>query len=696
MVEESKKALNRQERYRVSYVNHSIPSVVTAAALCQAWVHVINEGALDWIRKPVDGNSINLVLWVNNSAARAFDLPKEWVAPGESAIIPVEFVSPEIPGPFVIKFDMMHNNVAFFEAHGADILMVRPEAVASEDRLIPDESLRSIAEKIPVYAAYFNNFRIPETVRPGERFGIWLNIENQGTLTWETDPARGRQVRVVMRIDEDIRASSDLPQVVRPFEYADIHMAAPAPLIPGRHQLKIDLVHEGVTFFSNCGSQMLGLEIEVKNGRQSSGSLLYETALQRDSWFYQPSFGIAFGADGSRYPLFVKQAKGCYIWDTEGNRYIDYTMGWGSALLGYAYHPIQKAIRKVLDCGAILPLPHPIEMEVARKLCEDIPCAEMVAFGKNGSDVCTLAIRMARLYTGRRKVITCGYHGWQDWFVEGFGFEFSGVPSRGESLTSSFIFNCQEDFIAKFEANRAELAAVILEPAGASQPGQTPAEDVDRAFIRMVADKTREAGGLLIFDEIITGFRYPGGGVQKATGVIPDLACFGKALGAGMPISALVGRKDILSSCMPRAFYGPTYKGEIYSLAAASAALEIYRRKPVAANVWDFGVRIKEHVNRFCREAGIKAKMTGAPFRFGLAFDEPDPSRLKLLHGFYIQEMMREGVFTYNGIMLPSWAHDDKAFQQTVLAIDAVLERVQRADRNGTLHRDLELPLQKP
>lgn len=682
--------------YGVTYRGHSIPSMVGASARCKAWVEVKNEGTFTWMRNPPDGHAVNLLLWVDGSSVLTVDLPVEIVHPGETTIVPVEFNVPDRPGLFLIKLDMVHQNVTFFEDQGADILMVRPQVVSDEKSPPIAVGQPKRAETLPPYAAHFVEYRIPKASYPGVKFGIWLHMQNRGTLTWDVDAAHGRQVRVAVRIDGKTESGSDLPASIRPFEHVHVHMAVSSPLKPGRYTLKVDLVHEGVTFFEERGSETLCLDFEVWKGSQPIGSALYETALHRDSWFYQPSSGVAFSQDGTSYPLFIQRSQGCHVWDTEGKRYIDYTMGWGSALLGHAYPPVQEAVRRSLDGGAILPLPHPVEMEVARLLCEDIPCAEMVAFGKNGSDVCTLAARLARLHTGRRMVLTCGYHGWQDWFAEAFGFAYTGILSREERLTYPFTFNDSADFCAKLEAHRDDLAAVMLEPAGASQAGQAPAEDVDREFLRMVAEKTHEAGGLLIFDEIITGFRYPGGGVQKLTRVVPDLACFGKALGAGMPISALVGRASILGACMPRAFYGPTYKGEVYSLAAARVALETYRTKPVAEHVWRFGQKVKTEGNRICRALGLQAEMAGPPFRFGLVFGEPDPQRLLLLRALYIQELLKEGIITYNGVMLPSYAHDDRTLQETLTAMTLALERVDRSARNATLHRDLDFPLPRP
>lgn len=679
--------------YGVVYLTHSVPAFLGPSASCRAWVQVRNDGTLTWRRESRESQPVNLVVWAGQSPPKSFDLPVDGLLSGQTATIPVEFETPSSPGVCRIKFDLVHQNVTFFEDQGCDTLMVEATVTPGENDPEARRHPPKTARVVPTHAACFLEHSSPKVVQPGARFGIWLHIQNRGTLTWQTDNAQGRHVRVSLRIDGKLEAGSDLSVPVLPFEDAHVHMTVPAPLQSGHHRLKFDLVHEGVSFFESRGSETLNLELEVGSGSQPVGSRLYETALRRDSWFYQPSAGVAFARDGSSYPIFVTAAKGCHVWDTEGRRHIDYTIGWGSALLGHAYPPVQEAVSRSLGCGAMLPLPHPIEIEVSEMLCDDIPCAEMVAFGKNGSDACTLAARLARLATGRRVILTCGYHGWQDWFAEALGFEGTGVPPRQQPLSCRFEFNNLSDFRAKLAAHRGDLAGVMLEPAGASQDGQAPAEDVDPSFLRALAADTREAGGLLIFDEIITGFRYPGGGIQKAHGVVPDLACFGKALGAGMPLSALVGKAEILGAHMPKTFYGPTYKGEIYSLAAARVALETYRREPVAEYVWNFGQKIKDEINLLCRTSGFAAAMMGPPFRFGLVIHEPDPDKLRLLRTLYLQELLRRGVITYSGVMLPSYAHDDQALDHTLAAISSAIGVVQRSESRGNLHRDLEMPL---
>jgi glutamate-1-semialdehyde 2,1-aminomutase len=208
----------------------------------------------------------------------------------------------------------------------------------------------------------------------------------------------------------------------------------------------------------------------------------------------------------------------------------------------------------------------------------------------------------------------------------------------------------------------------------------------------MLADRAREAGALLVFDEIVTGYRYPQHSVQKATGVVPDLTCLGKALASGMPLSALAGRAPILQRALPSTRYGPTFKGEIYSFAAARAAIEIYRSEPVADTVWRLGVKLKDGINAHCQRIGLRASCVGPPFRMAVIFDEPDPYRLRKKKTLYQQELLRQGISTYGGIMLPSYAHDDIVIELTLTAVGHALETVNDADRHDDFDRRLEIP----
>jgi len=543
------------------------------------------------------------------------------------------------------------------------------------------------------YGVAYLEHNIPGRLPAKTILGARILLENTGLKDWPLHHPEGKRVDLVVACNSEVWATHHLPRdVVRPGERVTIHFPLRVPATAGRYSLKLDLVEQGVTRFEDQCVPPLTLTLQVDPASTSRSVDLYEEAARTTPWHYQPARGIRQSADGRTYPLFIERSSGCHVWDPEGRQFIDYVMGWGSALLGYNEPRVQRAIVEAMSCAPVVPLPHPLEVEVTRKIVEAIPCAEMAIFGKNGSDVCLVAARCARVFTGRPVILFSGYHGWGDWWVEHAGFAATGVPERPRPLIHRFRFNDLADFTRLYDAHRNELAAVMLEPSGPAESPGGPMKDADANFLAALAAMTREAGALLIYDEIMTGFRYPGGSVQRATGVIPDLTCLGKALGGGMPLSAFVGRAHILQRAMEHTHYGPTYRGEIYSLAAARAALDIYRSEPVADHVWRFGNRLRDGVNALCSELGVAAALIGPPFRMGLVFDEPDPQRFGLKRSLYQQELLKAGLITYDGMMLPSLAHDDAVLTATLGAVRGALGLVAQADREGDFDRYLELP----
>ncbi|PIT86864.1 MAG: aspartate aminotransferase family protein, partial [Candidatus Magasanikbacteria bacterium CG10_big_fil_rev_8_21_14_0_10_43_6] len=274
-------------------------------------------------------------------------------------------------------------------------------------------------------------------------------------------------------------------------------------------------------------------------------------------------------------PLFVTHAKGSRVWDVDGNEYIDFVSGLLTTFLGYCYPAVDNAIIAQLKKGITPSLPSVLEAELAKKLIEIIPCAEMVRFGKNGSDVTTGAIRVARAVTGKEDVVACGYHGWHDWYI-GSTTRHLGVPESTRALTHKFIYNDIDSLKNILEAHTGEVAAVIMEPMNYQEPAD--------GFLQQVKDLTHKHGALLIFDEVITGFRFGLGGAQGLFGVTPDLATFGKSMANGMPISALVGKKEYMD-IVSDIFYSFTYAGETLSIAAALATIQEIEEKNVVGYI---------------------------------------------------------------------------------------------------------------
>jgi glutamate-1-semialdehyde 2,1-aminomutase len=274
-------------------------------------------------------------------------------------------------------------------------------------------------------------------------------------------------------------------------------------------------------------------------------------------------------------PYFADRAEGCRLTDIDGNQHLDFINALAAVTLGYGDPDVAAAATRQLREGVVFSLSHRLEAEVAERICALVPCAESVRFGKNGSDATAGAIRVARAYTGRDRVLMCGYHGWQDWSI-GASARNKGVPQAVRDLTTVFPYDDLPALEALLDAQSGEVAAIILEPMNvrAPSPGYL-------AGVRALADRH---GCVLVFDETITGFRFHEGGAQALFGVTPDLATFGKGLANGFPLSAVAGRREIMAE-MEEVFFSFTMGGEAVSLAAAKAVLDKLVREPVIATL---------------------------------------------------------------------------------------------------------------
>ncbi len=540
---------------------------------------------------------------------------------------------------------------------------------------------------------------LPASLPAGWTHGTRVTLVNTGDSPWSARPfesagfERG-EIALVVRLDGDWVATHKLPRYqVCPGDSVTIHFALAAPELPGPHRIAFDLIEWDVGHFRDRGQAIFEHALEVKKPSPRRSSALQRVARRVNPWHFAPSGGVLEDSGGHLYPAYVARAAGCKLWDVEGREYLDYTMGGASALLGHAEPRVLAAIRRTLEeVGPLTQIPHPLETEVSRMLCEDFPCAEMVTFGKNGSDVCTVVARLARAFTGKRHILYRGYHGWQDFWAEQPGFADAAIPARGEAFMHPFRQGDQADFLRLYERWKHDLAAVMFEPA--AWCGDRVGYSVDAPeFVASVAEAAREAGALLVFDECFTALRHPEGSYQKATGIVPDLTCAAKALASGMPLAAAMGRADVLRTGMGRIFYpGPTYRGEAYSLAAAKATLEICRTEPVAAHVNDYGRRLKLGIDRLCGELGVRGSCAGPTFRPVFVFQEEDLPRFALQRTLFVQELMRGGMLTNIGVMVPSYAHDEAALARTLEIVGAALETVAEACRRDDLEQRIEIP----
>ncbi len=356
-------------------------------------------------------------------------------------------------------------------------------------------------------------------------------------------------------------------------------------------------------------------------------------------------------------PIYLQRGKGCRVWDVDGNEYIDYVQGLLPNILGYANDEVNRAVSEQLAEGHSFSLPHPIEVQLAERLTRLIPCAEMVRFGKNGSDATSGAVRAARAFTGRDRIACCGYHGWQDWYI-GSTTRNAGVPEAVRSLTHPFVYNDLASLERILNEHSKEFAAVIMELMNFTEP--VP------GFLVGVKRLADDHGALLIFDEICSGFHFGLGGAQKIFGVTPDLACFGKAMGNGFPISCVVGRAEVMR-VFEEIFYSFTFAGEVASMAAAMKVLDILENTDALATMEANGRLLQDGMQAIAKEAKLAegVKCVGRPVWSLLKFLNADGSDSPLIKNLFQQEAIKRGVLILATHNLTA-AHDSPAIQKTL------------------------------
>jgi len=378
--------------------------------------------------------------------------------------------------------------------------------------------------------------------------------------------------------------------------------------------------------------------------------------------FTQFSYGAA--------PIFIQRGIGSHVWDLDKNEYIDYSMALGPVILGHSYPAVNKSISHQLQDGITYSLPHPLEVSLAKRLVEIIPCAEMVRFGKNGSDATSGAVRIARAYTERDKIVCCGYHGWQDWYI-GTTTRNKGVPKAVQELTMTFEYNNIESLKKLFDENRDSIAAVIMEPAGVIEP-----ED---GFLKEVKEITHKNGALLIFDEIVTGFRLSFGGAQEYYDVTPDLTCVGKAMANGMPLSAVVGKREVMG-LFDDIFFSFTFGGEALSLAASVATINEIEEKNVIVHLWKQGEKLKDGYNSIAKKYDLeeRTECIGLPPRTLITFKDSSGNDSLEIKTLFQQEAIKRGIL-FCGVQNICYSHSDEDIKATLNAYEGAFGVIKKA-----------------
>jgi glutamate-1-semialdehyde aminotransferase/spore coat polysaccharide biosynthesis protein SpsF (cytidylyltransferase family) len=386
-------------------------------------------------------------------------------------------------------------------------------------------------------------------------------------------------------------------------------------------------------------------------------------------------------------PYFASGGKGALLYDVDGNEYIDFVNSLASITLGYNDPDVTQAVRDQLENGTIFSLAHELEFIVAEKIVDMVPCAEMVRFGKNGSDATSGAIRLARAYNKKDHVLVCGYHGWQDWYI-GSTARNLGVPEATRQLTHTFQYNDIDSLKKLFATYKDQVAAVILEPVNVYPPKDD--------FLQKVKSVTHENNAVLIFDETITGFRYANGGAQEFFNVIPDLACFGKGLANGYPVSALAGKAEIMR-LMEEIFFSFTFGGELLSLAAASATLDKLKNEPVVAHLNKIGESIITQLTNLISEHKLQAvfDVAGYPVWSFFTIKDTDKFTQWEIKTLFLQEMFKRGIFII-GTHNISYSHTPAHVAKLMAAYSEFFKLMQKCTEEGNIKKYIEGKVLEP
>lgn len=377
-------------------------------------------------------------------------------------------------------------------------------------------------------------------------------------------------------------------------------------------------------------------------------------------------------------PGFISRGAGCRVEDVDGNSFIDWGMGLRAVVLGHAFAEVNDAAIAQIRRGTNFTRPAPIEVELAELLVDLIPSAEMVKFAKNGSDATTAAIRLSRAATGRDRVAfphEQPFFSVDDWFIGATTVD-AGIPESIKRLSARFNYGDLTSLEQLLDAHPGEFAAVILECATSEPPPE--------GFLQGVRELTRKHGTVLIFDEMITGFRWHLGGAQSFYGVTPDLSTFGKAIGNGFSVAVLAGKREImelggLHHELPRVFLlSTTHGGETHSLAAAKATIEVMQEQGVIEHIWRIGKLLQDQINAAAVDAGVEsvASIGGYPCSPLLTFEDGGDASAAQLRTLFMQELIQRGVLM--PYVAPSFSHDDADVDETVTAAQAAFAELRR------------------
>ena len=396
-------------------------------------------------------------------------------------------------------------------------------------------------------------------------------------------------------------------------------------------------------------------------------------------------------------PIYAERAKGCRIWDVDGNEYIDWTSAVGPVILGYADHVVDDAVRAQIARGAIYSIVQESAVELAEELVRIVPSAEMVRYCKGGGEACTIAVRIARGVTGRDRVLFCGYHGWHDWYQAANlgaerlaehlfnGIEPIGVPRSLEGTAMPFTYGDLEELEGLLQQHAGEVACIIMEPMRSGEPPE--------GYLAGVRDLATRYGVVLIFDEVSSGWRVARGSAQEYVGVTPDMTVFAKAISNGYPMGAVVGKREFMEPAS-RMFISSAYWDDNIGIAASLACLRELERRDAVAHFNRIGALFKEQVNAAAAAAGLAAQCVGVAAHPSIRIEVDDPAEAAKVNALFIQENARRGVILATGFMF-NCSHGESEVERTAAVVEESFGKIAEGLDRGTIDDLLEVPPQE-
>lgn len=373
-------------------------------------------------------------------------------------------------------------------------------------------------------------------------------------------------------------------------------------------------------------------------------------------------------------PLYFKKAKGPYLWDVDGNRFIDYRASLGPIILGYSYHQVDKAVKRQIDAGIIYSMPSEKELDLAQLLVEIIPSAEMIRFLKTGAAAVNAAVRIARAYTGREIILSQGYHGWEDIFMAADKSSNRGIPNCLSKQIHTFNYNDLQHAARIMKSKGNKVACIIVNPFNGF-------EKPSKEYLGGLLDLANKYGALLIFDEVKTGFRLALGGAQEKYGITPHLSVFAKAMANGYPISAVVGSRKIMQilndKALPQTVITNTLAGELIGITAAIETIKILKKPSSYKRLYKTGRMLMDGLNDIFNRYNLEGEVQGEPTFFNTNIAGISRKRKETLQTIFICELLKQGIFCL-GDWLITLSHSEEVIEQTLSYVDKAAKNTRR------------------